>query len=82
MALHPLHTMFGLFDEGGIWDTSIARAYKDAYEIATENEDESRARIFAKRAYDAPRLIGGDDSPVTVKISRLLRNSLRRHHKG
>ena len=30
----------------------------------TENEDESRARIFAERA----RLIEGDDSPVTMKM--------------
>jgi hypothetical protein len=64
VALHLLHTMFGLFDE------EIARAYKDAYEIATENEDESRARIFAERAYDARRLIEGDDSPVTVKMKQ------------
>ena len=46
---HLLHTIFNLFDEEGIWDASIARAYKDAYEIATENEDESRARVFAER---------------------------------
>jgi hypothetical protein len=26
---------------------------KDAYEIATENDNESRARVFAERAYDA-----------------------------
>lgn len=68
MALHLLHTMFGLFDEEGIWDASIAGAYKDAYEIATENEDESRARIFAERVFDARHLIEGDDSPVTVKM--------------
>lgn len=69
-ALHLLHTMFSLFDEEGIWDASISRAYKDAYEIATEDEDESRARIFAGRAYDALRLIEGDDSPATVKMKQ------------
>ena len=26
---------------------------EDAYEIATENDNESRARVFAERAYDA-----------------------------
>ncbi|KAF7514238.1 hypothetical protein GJ744_000008 [Endocarpon pusillum] len=70
MALHLLHMMFGLFEEEGIWDASIARAYNDAYEIATANEDESRARVFAERTYDARRLIEGDDSPVTVKMKQ------------
>lgn len=68
-ALRLLHQMFGLFDEG-IWDARIARAYKGAYGIATENEDESRARVFAERRYDARRLIEGDDSPVTMKMKR------------
>lgn len=70
VALKLLHTMFGLFDEEGIWDGSIARAYKDAYDIAIETEDESRARVFAERAYNARRLIEGDDSPVTVKMKQ------------
>jgi hypothetical protein len=69
-ALHLLHTMFGLFAEEGIWDASIARAYKDAYEIATEDDDNPRARVFAERAYDARRLIEGDDSPTTVKMKK------------
>jgi hypothetical protein len=48
--------MFSLFDKEGVWDASLARAYKDAFDIAAENEDESRAQIFAKRAYDTRRL--------------------------
>jgi hypothetical protein len=67
-ALHRLRKIFDLFDAEGIWDASIARAYKDAYDIAIENEDEPRARIFAERAYDARRLIEGDDSPVTIRM--------------
>ena len=70
MALHLLHTMFSLFDEEGIWDASIARAYKNAYDIAIQNKDEPRARIFAKKTYDAKRLIEGDDSPSTMKMKR------------
>lgn len=70
MALHLLYTMFSLFDKEGIWDASIARAYKDAYDIAIEIGDESRAQIFAERAYDARCLIEEDDSPVTVKMKR------------
>ncbi len=65
-----LHSMFSLFEEEGIWDASIARAYKDAYDIATENEDEWRARVFTKIAYDTRRLIEGDDSPVTVEMKQ------------
>lgn len=62
--------MFGLFDEEGIWNASIARAYEDAYEIGTDNDDESRARVFARRAYDALRLIEGDDSSRTLKMKK------------
>lgn len=70
MALNLLYMMFSLFDEEGVWDASLARAYKDAFDIATENEDESRARVFAKRAYDTRRLIEGDDSPSTIKMKQ------------
>lgn len=69
-ALRLIHTMFGLFDEEGIWNANIARAYEDAYEIATDNEDESRARVFTRRAYDALRLIEGDDSSRTLKMKK------------
>ncbi len=69
-ALDLLHTMFGLFEEEGIWDARIARAYNDAYQIADESGDEARARIFAERAYNVRRLIKGDDSPVTLKMKR------------
>ena len=70
MALNLLHKMFLLFDEEGIWDGLIPRAYKDAYEIATENGDKLRAQVFAQRTYDARRLIEGDDSPTTIKMKR------------
>ncbi|KAK5993499.1 SET domain-containing protein 5 [Cladobotryum mycophilum] len=69
-ALHLLHMMLGLFNEEGIWDGTIARAYNDAYEIAIQNGDEPRAAIFAERAYDVRRLIEGDDSSVTMKMKR------------
>ena len=69
-ALDLLHTMFSLYDEEGIWDARIARAYNDAYQIANESGDEARARIFAGRAYNARRLIEGDDSPATLKMKR------------
>jgi hypothetical protein len=69
-ALHLLREMFGLFDEEGIWDASIARAYKDAYDITTESDDKSRALVFAQRAYEARRLIEGDDSPATVQMKQ------------
>jgi hypothetical protein len=44
-ALILFRMMFDLFDEG-IWDGRIARAYNDAFDIATENDDASRARIL------------------------------------
>jgi SET domain len=69
-ALHLLRTMFDLFKEEGIWDASIKRAYKDAYDIAIESDDESRARVFAERAYGALRVIEGDDSPLTMEMKQ------------
>jgi hypothetical protein len=62
--------MFRLFDEEGIWDASIARAYNDAYNIAVQNEDKPRARVFAERTYDARRAIEGNDSPITQEMKR------------
>ncbi|CEL11702.1 hypothetical protein ASPCAL14801 [Aspergillus calidoustus] len=38
-ALNLLRMIFGLFDKEGIWDGTITRAYKDAFNIATENDD-------------------------------------------
>jgi hypothetical protein len=49
-ALNLLRMIFGLFDKEGIWDGTITRAYKDAFNIATENDDAPRARIFATRS--------------------------------
>jgi len=63
--------MFGLFEKEDIWDRSISRAYKDAYDIAIESGDKPRARVFAERTYDTRRLIEGDDSPVTMRIKRV-----------
>jgi hypothetical protein len=64
--------MFRLFDEEGIWDASIARAYKDAYDIARciENGGESRARVFAERTYAARCVAEGNDSPVAQKMKQ------------
>ena len=70
-ALPLLHKNFDLFEKEGIWNGSIARAYKDAYDIAIESGDKPRARIFAERTYDARRLIEGDDSPVTIRMKRV-----------
>jgi hypothetical protein len=70
-----------LFDEEGIWDASIARAYKDAYDITTENGDESRAGVFAQRVYGTRRLIEGNDSPVMVKMKQAA-DYLHRRRRG
>lgn len=67
-ALYLIHRMLNLFDEEGIWDMSIARAYNDAYRIASLSGDELRARIFAERTWEARRVAEGSDSPVTIKM--------------
>jgi hypothetical protein len=70
-VLPLIHEMFRLFDEEGIWNASIARAYYDAYNIAIANGDQARACIFAERAYEARIVIEGDDSPTTAKMKKL-----------
>lgn len=69
-ALNILRMMFDLFEEEDIWDGRVARAYKDAFDIAMENDDAPRARIFATRAYEAWCLIEGEDSITTIKMKR------------
>ena len=63
--------MFSLFEKEGIWDGSITQAYKDTYDITIRSGDKPRARIFAKRTYDARRLIEGDDSLVTMRMKQV-----------
>ncbi|KAB8240515.1 hypothetical protein BDV35DRAFT_118881 [Aspergillus flavus] len=69
-VLNILRMMFDLFEEEDIWDGRVARAYKDAFDIAMENDDAPRARIFATRAYKARCLIEGEDSIRTIKMKR------------
>lgn len=45
MALNILQTILSLFNDEDILDARIARAYKDAYEVAME-DDKLRARVF------------------------------------
>ncbi|KAJ5100809.1 SET domain-containing protein [Penicillium angulare] len=54
VALNILRIMFDLFEEEGIWDGRIARAYKDAFEIAMGQNDSPRAQVFATRAGGQP----------------------------
>ncbi|KAK4176680.1 set domain-containing 5 [Triangularia setosa] len=68
--LHLLRTMFRLFEEEGIWDASIPRAYYDAFQIACMYGDDTRAKIFAERAHAARVIIEGDDSPGVARLKR------------
>jgi hypothetical protein len=49
--LYKLYTMFGLFD-----DVGIARAYKEAYDVAIENESET-AEILFSATYSGPHIL-------------------------
>jgi hypothetical protein len=71
-GLHLVHTIFRLFKEEGQWDASVPRAYYDAFQIAIANGDETRARIFAERAYAARVVVEGDDSPEAVRLAQLV----------
>jgi hypothetical protein len=71
IGLHLVHGMFRLFEEEGIWDASIPRAYYDAFQIAIANGDEARAKVFAERSYLAKTVIEGEDSPEAIRIKRL-----------
>jgi hypothetical protein len=71
-ALGIVHSLLDLFCEEGIWDGGTARAYNDAYKIAENSGDRPRARIFAERTWEARCVIDGVDSPLTMKMKRLV----------
>jgi len=70
-GLHLVHMMFCLFEEEGIWDARIPRAYYDAFQIAIASGHGARAKVFAERAYAVRTVIEGDDSPETMRLKRL-----------
>jgi hypothetical protein len=70
-GLHLVHMMFCLFEEEGIWDARIPRAYFDAFQIATASGDEARTKVFAERVYAARTVIEGEHSPETMRLKRL-----------
>lgn len=70
-GLHLVHEMFRLFEEEGIYDASVPRAYYDAFQIAIGHGDKARAKIFAERAYVARLIVEGEDSPAVIKAKRL-----------
>ncbi|KAL4860602.1 hypothetical protein BDV12DRAFT_204871 [Aspergillus spectabilis] len=69
-TLGLLRMMLDFFEEEGIWDARVARAYNDAFKIPLESNDADRARVFATRAYEAWRVVEGGDSPTTMKMKR------------
>ena len=49
-GLYLVRTILRLLEEEGVWDASVPRAYYDAFQIATANRDDARAKVFAERA--------------------------------
>jgi hypothetical protein len=65
-GLHLVHMMFRLFEEEGIWDARIPRAYFDAFQLQSQ---------AGERAYAARTVIEGEDSPETMRLKRLAKHS-------
>jgi hypothetical protein len=72
-SLRQLHRVFELLEEEGICDIRLARACFNAFQIAVVVGDKARAKIFAERAYITPKLLAGDDHPVTIAFKHLTR---------
>ncbi|KAK3669538.1 hypothetical protein LTR78_010592 [Recurvomyces mirabilis] len=73
IGLKSVRVLLELLDQEGITDTSIPRAYYDAFQIAIAHGDKARAKVFAERAYAARVIAEGDDSPETTKLKRLVK---------
>ncbi|KAK4195983.1 SET domain-containing protein [Triangularia verruculosa] len=73
-VLHLLRKMFDLFEEEGIWNGSVPRAYYDAFQLACMHGDQLRAKIFAERVLEARIIIEGDDSPEVPTLRKLAEN--------
>ena len=67
-ALHNVRKLLVLFDNEGITDASVPRAYYDAFQIAVTHGDLARASIFAERAASSRIVIEGKDSRTVEKM--------------
>ncbi|KAL8415027.1 hypothetical protein RB594_006018 [Gaeumannomyces avenae] len=65
-ALHNVRKLLKLFEEEGLQDASVSRAYYDAFQIAVAHGDRARARVFGERAAATRAIVEGDDS-LTVR---------------
>ncbi|KAI0878083.1 hypothetical protein GGS24DRAFT_487408 [Hypoxylon argillaceum] len=52
----------------------IPRLYYDAFQVAITHGDESRAKVFAERAYKARVACEGEDSPETKRVKGFMQN--------
>lgn len=78
-GLGAVRQMLRLLSEEGINDSSVPRAYYDAFQIAIANGDKARAKIFAERAHAARTITEGLDSPETSKLKRFSERPERHH---
>ncbi|KAF3920161.1 hypothetical protein AA313_de0204011 [Arthrobotrys entomopaga] len=79
-CLQACHTVSELLKQEypGCYQSLLARAYYDAFQICITHGDQARATVFAGRLYDLRELCEGKDSPETEK-AKMLRDNPERH---
>lgn len=68
-ALLLTRGMLDAFKKEGAYDVRFPDVYNTAFQVAIKNGDETRAKIFAERAYAARVLVEGDDSPEAARMA-------------
>ncbi|KAL8356723.1 hypothetical protein RB601_001843 [Gaeumannomyces tritici] len=76
-ALHNVRKLLKLFEEEGLQDASVSRAYYDAFQIAVVHGDRARARVFGERAAATRAIVEGDDSPTVRRMKDQARDPTR-----
>ena len=73
-TLHDVHKLLNLLESEGFTDSSIPRAYYDAFQITVTHGDIARAKIFAERAASARITVEGEDSQATQRMESLAKD--------
>ncbi|KAI9869147.1 MAG: hypothetical protein M1813_002971 [Trichoglossum hirsutum] len=73
-CLHGAHAMLMLMEAENITDARIPRLYYDAFQIAAAHGDQTRAKVFAERAYEARVCCEGEDSPSAIRMKGFAAN--------
>ena len=71
-CIDDAYALMMLLTSEGITDARLPRMYYDAFQMAIVHGDQARAKVFARRSYEARLWCEGEDSPGTISIKALV----------